>query len=70
MSAAEAKTGKSTMAMRAAIASSIGAALEWIDFTAYGALSATVFGRCNAGVNPRFFAGEDADFGKAERRDC
>jgi hypothetical protein len=37
---------KSTMAMRAAIASSIGAALEWIDFTAYGALSATVFGGC------------------------
>ena len=39
-------TGKSTMAMRAAIASSIGAALEWIDFTAYDALSATVFGGC------------------------
>jgi hypothetical protein len=58
------------MAMRAAIASSIGAALEWIDFTAYGALPRPCSGGVNAGVNPRFFAGEDADFGKAERRDC
>jgi MFS family permease len=31
------------MARRATIASTVGSALEWIDFTAYGALSATVF---------------------------
>ncbi|MEK7412425.1 MAG: MFS transporter, partial [Planctomycetota bacterium] len=31
------------MARRATIASTMGSALEWIDFTAYGALSATVF---------------------------
>lgn len=32
-----------SMAKRATIASTIGAALEWVDFTAYGAVAATVF---------------------------
>ncbi|WP_244253742.1 MFS transporter [Burkholderia multivorans] len=32
-----------SMARRATIASTLGAALEWIDFTAYGAVAATVF---------------------------
>lgn len=32
-----------SMAKRATIASTAGAALEWIDFTAYGAVAATVF---------------------------
>ncbi|MFM0126028.1 MULTISPECIES: MFS transporter [unclassified Paraburkholderia] len=32
-----------SMAKRATVASTVGSALEWIDFTAYGAVSATVF---------------------------
>ena len=32
----------SPMARRAAISSTLGSALEWIDFTAYGAVAATV----------------------------
>jgi len=36
------QTGRS-MAVRATIASTCGSAVEWIDFTAYGAVSATVF---------------------------
>lgn len=35
--------GQHRMATRAAIASSMGSILEWIDFTTYGALAATVF---------------------------
>lgn len=34
---------QSSMAVRATASSAIGSALEWIDFTAYGAVSATVF---------------------------
>ncbi|MDO6415266.1 MFS transporter [Sphingomonas sp. BIUV-7] len=37
--------GRSTMARRAAIGSAVGSALEWLDFTAYGAVSATVLPR-------------------------
>lgn len=32
-----------SMAKRATVASTVGSALEWIDFTAYGAVAATVF---------------------------
>jgi MFS family permease len=42
LGAAEQQSSPS-MAKRATIASTIGAALEWIDFTAYGAVAATVF---------------------------
>lgn len=35
--------GQTRMATRAAVASSMGSILEWIDFTTYGALAATVF---------------------------
>jgi MFS family permease len=35
-------TGLSPVARRAAISSALGSALEWIDFTAYGAVAATV----------------------------
>ena len=34
--------GLSPVARRAAISSALGSALEWIDFTAYGAVAATV----------------------------
>jgi len=34
---------RKTMAIRATVASTCGSAVEWIDFTAYGAVSATVF---------------------------
>lgn len=37
------EAGQNRMATRAAIASSMGSILEWIDFTTYGALAATVF---------------------------
>lgn len=36
-------SSQTRMAKRAAIASSMGSILEWIDFTTYGALAATVF---------------------------
>jgi MFS family permease len=36
-------TQSASMAKRATVASTIGSALEWIDFTAYGAVAATVF---------------------------
>ena len=36
-------TPKNSMAKRATVASTVGSALEWIDFTAYGAVAATVF---------------------------
>jgi MFS family permease len=44
------------MAKRATIASTIGTALEWIDFTVYGAVAATVFPKL-------FFAPMDPDVG-------
>nr|WP_019367211.1 MFS transporter [Pseudomonas luteola] len=47
---------KGTMATRAAVASSVGAALEWIDFAAYGAVAATVFPKI-------FFSSMDANMG-------
>lgn len=34
---------RKTMAIRATVASTCGSVVEWIDFTAYGAVSATVF---------------------------
>lgn len=38
----EQTTGISSMALRAALSSALGTALEWIDFSAYGAISATI----------------------------
>jgi len=43
MQAAPTSQEGSKMAGRAALASSMGSILEWVDFTTYGALSATVF---------------------------
>jgi len=43
MQAAPTSPHASQMATRAALASSMGSILEWVDFTTYGALSATVF---------------------------
>lgn len=45
-----------SMAKRATVASTIGAALEWIDFTAYGAVAATVFPKL-------FFSSMDPNMG-------
>src|SRR5713101_2220867 len=36
------EAGLSPVARRAAISSALGSALEWVDFTAYGAIAATV----------------------------
>jgi MFS family permease len=51
----ETKPG-SSMAVRATIASSVGAALEWIDFAAYGAVAATIFPKL-------FFSAMDPNMG-------
>ena len=39
----DSSSDRSRMARRAAFGSALGSALEWLDFTAYGAVSATVF---------------------------
>lgn len=45
-----------SMAIRATVASSVGAALEWIDFAAYGAVAATIFPKL-------FFSSMDPNMG-------
>jgi hypothetical protein len=39
--------GRERMAVRAVTAATIGTALEWFDFTLYGAVSATVLPNCS-----------------------
>jgi MFS family permease len=47
---------ESSMAVKATVASSVGAALEWIDFAAYGAVAATIFPKL-------FFSAMDPNMG-------
>jgi MFS family permease len=49
-------TPVNAMAKRATIASTMGAALEWIDFAAYGAVAATIFPKI-------FFSAMDPNMG-------